>query len=110
MTKLGETDQLTLSDCLRLIEKTLQRKIDYLLLNQAPLPQKALSRYHKQGEVPFPLDFSLLKKESYQVFLADLLNPQPQEKSTADKLRRSLLRHSGEKTVRLLDKIIKELK
>jgi uncharacterized cofD-like protein len=106
MTKLGETHEFKVNDCLNFLEKRLEKKVDYLILNNTPIPQKVLKIYEKQKEYPMSYDLEKLKK-GRKVIEADLINETLYQKSKADKLRRSFLRHDSEKTAKIfLEKII----
>ena len=106
MTKNGETDKMNVNDCVNLIEEHLTRPVDYVLLNDAELPTAALTHYQKAKEFPMPFVKVDLEKDGRQVISADLLDKTIHEKSKADVLRRSLLRHHGEKVVSVLKKLI----
>ena len=106
MTKHGETGNLSVNDCAYFIEKYTNRKIDYVLLNNTPVPSPMLEAYKKEGEEPMSYSEKEFEEKGIKVIKADLLDPCAYQKSKADKLRRSALRHDGEKTTQALKNII----
>ncbi|MBD3300631.1 MAG: uridine diphosphate-N-acetylglucosamine-binding protein YvcK [Candidatus Moranbacteria bacterium] len=105
MTKLGETHAFSVNDCLNLIEQTLDRKFDFIILNNKKPPKNLLLAYQKQEEYPMQFDIKALKAKKAKIVETDLLNKNIYQKPKSDPLRRSLIRHDGAKTTKILKKI-----
>ncbi|MBU2025354.1 MAG: uridine diphosphate-N-acetylglucosamine-binding protein YvcK [Patescibacteria group bacterium] len=106
MTKTGETHDFSVNNCVGLIEGYLGKKIDYILLNNAAIPRDILDHYKKENERPMPFIKVELEKGTRKVLEDDLIDLTRHEKSKIDPLRRSLLRHDGQKVLKLLRKIL----
>jgi uncharacterized cofD-like protein len=94
MSKIGQTRGLTQKSMVELVEKYLGRKVDYILLNNGKLPEKALKRYLDQGEHVFKDD---LGKNGRTIIRTDLVANSIIKKDKGDELVRSLVRHDPEK-------------
>ncbi|MBD3244409.1 MAG: uridine diphosphate-N-acetylglucosamine-binding protein YvcK [Candidatus Moranbacteria bacterium] len=104
MTKCGETHDMTVNQCLEFLENSIKRKVDFVILNNGAISKEILQIYQTQDEKPLPFEIKELEKNR-KVILADVLESKKFKKSKADKLRRSILRHNGEKVVEILKKI-----
>lgn len=93
MTKRGQTTNYKASDHIVDLERYLGRKIDFIMLNKAPIPPKILSYYQQFKERPVGDD--LLNER--RVIRLDLISQATYNKSKADTLFRSILRHDTEK-------------
>ena len=105
MSKIGQTRGLTQKSMLKIVEKYIGRKIDYLLVNDGKFPQKALDRYLDQGEHIFKDDLS---RNGRTVIRADLVANSIIKKDKGDELVRSLIRHDPEKLGQELYKIFRQ--
>jgi uncharacterized cofD-like protein len=105
MSKIGQTRDLTQKSMLKLIHKYIGRKIDYLLINNGKLPEKALQRYLKDGEHIFKDDLD--ENQDINVVRADVVANSVIKKDKGDKLVRSLVRHDPEKLGKELYKIFR---
>jgi uncharacterized cofD-like protein len=94
MSKIGQTRGLTQRSMVELVEKYIGRKVDYILLNNGKLPQRALKRYLEQGEEIFKDD---LGQNGREIIRTDLVANSVIKKDKGDKLVRSLVRHDPEK-------------
>jgi uncharacterized cofD-like protein len=94
MSKIGQTRGLTQKDMVELIEKYIGRKVDYVLVNNGKLPQKALERYLEDGEHVFKDD---LGENGRDIVRTDLVANSVIKKDKGDELVRSLIRHDPEK-------------
>lgn len=107
MTSFGETYGLSASSHIEIVEKyILERKLDYILLNSKKLPDDIIKKYEKANDYPVKDD---LDKSDKRVIRADFLSGEKPKKDKADVLQRSLIRHSGEKIARAIDKINLEI-
>lgn len=106
MTEIGQTYHFTASRFLEVLNDYLPvNLLDYVLINNAPIPPNILSRYKKFDAEPILVDFP--KQSRFKVIAADILSPQLVVKEKGDELFRSLVRHDPEKVasecIRVLD-------
>jgi uncharacterized cofD-like protein len=94
MTKYGQTDGMTAVQHITLLERYLGRKIDVVLWNTRKLPQQALKKYAAEKE--FPVQKGVFPRR-IRIVEGDFLSDDAVEKSKADPLKRSLIRHSSQK-------------
>lgn len=95
MTKYGQTYQYTATDHMKALERYMGSHIDTVLVNTAPIPDRALAVYAKSHEVPV-LD-NLIDHSPYRVFHADFIGTSIMTKAKSDALVRSLIRHDSAK-------------
>jgi uncharacterized cofD-like protein len=91
MTEPGETDGFGVAahlDALR-AHRLPPEALDYVVLSDAPIPQKALARYLTQGAEPVSPDFTV-SAGGPLVITADLLAPGPVVRHDHDKIGRFL--------------------
>ena len=103
MTKYGQTNNFRASDFVAEIEKYLGNCLDYIFLNNKPLPPDILQRYETEKENPVVDD---LTESYFQVIRDDFLASDPIEKASGDKLRRSLIRHDAEKLAKEIFELV----
>ncbi len=107
MTSFGETYGFRASDHIRVVENYIKgRPLDYVLINSSSLPKDIVKEYEKENE--FPVEDDLKDSSSYKVIRADLLDARRVVKSKADVLKRSLIRHDGDKVAKIINKIMYE--
>lgn len=106
MTKFGQTYNFSALDHLRVLEHYLGRAIDYVLVNNAKLPQRALALYAKCHEQPVVDD--LPRDNYFRVIRAKLASRALYKKSASDLLVRSLIRHDSEKLAQALISILEK--
>ena len=106
MTKSGETHDMSINDCAAFIENMVGKPFDFILINNTPVPADILKHYRKHNEHPMPYDDAALEKICAHVIKSDLLNTTPHHTPKADKLRRSALRHDGEKVMQIISKYV----
>jgi uncharacterized cofD-like protein len=94
MTKFGETDKFTAKDFATTVEKFIDRKIDFIVLNSMKPSRKIMSHYEKQDAKFVKIDLED-KWERRQVIKDDLLN------TGGD-----IARHDDEKLAKVIEKII----
>lgn len=104
MTKFGQTYNFTAADHVRALESYLGKIIDYVVINNSPLPQEALDVYAKYHEQQVIND--LPKSASFEVIEAPLASRALYEKSQADVLVRSLIRHDSDALAQSLVSLI----
>jgi uncharacterized cofD-like protein len=102
VTKFGQTYGFKASDHLKEIERYIGRKPDYILVNSSNLPEDILERYRMQNDYPVENDLD----GSYNVVQADLLANETIVTPKGDKLKRSLIRHDGDKVAKVVQKIL----
>lgn len=100
MTKYGQTYQYTASDHLKALERYIDRSVDAVLMNTAPIPKRALAVYAKSHEVPV-VD-NLVDRKPYRLYRVDLVGRALVTKSKSDALVRSLIRHDSMKLANAL--------
>lgn len=102
MTKSGQTTNYKASDHLKDLSVYLGSQPDYVLINNGDISTDILKSYKRYNEVKVEND---LDKNGYQIIEKDLIDNKKIEKSTADILYRSILRHDSEKIAKELKKI-----
>lgn len=105
MSKIGQTRGLTIEDMLKILEDSIGRKFDYVLINNGEIPQKAYQKYIEKGEHLFIDD---VKGTDRIVIRADLIANSLLKKDKGDTLDRSLVRHDPEKLGNELYKIFRK--
>lgn len=104
MTEYGQTYRFTASKFVQELDRYLPMKyLDYILVNNAPIPPKIIERYKKFHAVPVISDFG--KTTPFKVISADLISNKIIKKEKGDTLRRSFIRHDPEKLASLCIKI-----
>jgi uncharacterized cofD-like protein len=102
MTKSGQTTNYKASDHVRDLVKYLGVEPDFVLINNGSISSEVLTSYERYNEVKVIND---LNKNGYQIIEKDLVDVKKVEKSSADILYRSILRHDSEKVAEELKKI-----
>lgn len=99
MTEFGQTYHFSAAHFLDVLDQYFPIKLlDFVLINNAPIPAEILSRYKKYDAEPILADFP--KHTNYKVIAADLLSPRLVAREKGDQLFRSLVRHDPEKVAR----------
>ena len=106
MTKHGQTDDFKCSDCVRVLQKHLGTKIDFVIANTAKPDKKALASYSKEKSIPVQADSSAVQKLGPKIVAEPLLSDKPVVKVPGDTLKRSLLRHDSEKLAKIIYKLV----
>jgi uncharacterized cofD-like protein len=101
MTKFGQTYNFTASDFLEFIETSIGRKVDYVIVNNEILPKKILKKYALQNDYPVVDDLG----EDPRIIRADLLINEEIKTPKGDVIKRSLIRHDGEKIKEIIRKL-----
>lgn len=96
MTEWGQTYGFTASKYLEELDKYLPLEtLDYVFINNTPLPDNVLKRYHAYHANAVVNDLDLGK--NYKVIATDLLSKTRVTAQKGDPLKRSLIRHSPQK-------------
>lgn len=103
MTKRGQTTNYKASDHILDLERYLGRKINFIILNNAPVPPKILSYYQQFKEKPVEDNLPNNRK----IIRLDLISKATYNKCQVDSLFRSVFRHDSEKVSRAVWEIIK---
>lgn len=104
MTLNSQTHDFTAKDHLRQIEKYTGKKVNYILVNKKPIPQKIKQAYQKLDEYEVKDD---LNKDP-RVKRANLIAKSTYHKPKSDRIKRSLLRHHPQKLAKAIIDLIKE--
>ncbi|MBP9690867.1 YvcK family protein [Candidatus Woesebacteria bacterium] len=107
MTKLGQTTGYEAIDHIRDLEKYIGRCPEYVVTNTGEIPQAVLEWYDKHDERPV---LNNLRANGYKgtIIEEDIINRSHIEKSSADTLTRSVLRHDSDKLATILFDIIQQ--
>ncbi len=100
MTRYTQTHQLSGRDHLAVIEKMIGRSVDYIIMNNEPIPKPILTHYESEHEFPVKDDFGT----DSRVIRAPIIRHVPVPKNIHDGAPRSYLRHDQTK---LADTIMK---
>ena len=103
-SKKGQTAGRTQKDCLNIIEKYIDRNVDYILINNGMLPEKIYKRYVKKGQLVIEDDI-VENDIASKVVRADFVATTAIKKDKGDELERSLIRHDSQKLSTELYKI-----
>ncbi len=104
MTLKSQTNGMTAKDHLETLEKYLGRPLDYIIVNNQPISQSIKEWYQRQDEHPVKDDLGRDKR----VIRAAIIDEKHYQKSSADPLKRSLLRHHPFKLAMVISRIIEE--
>lgn len=98
MNKKGQTDNMTASQHVEIMEENLQRKIDVIVVNSAKPTRRSVTFYQRRHE---DLVIDDLNKDA-RVIRGDLLSDTKYINQKGDQVKRSLLRHDPDKLAKLL--------
>ncbi len=96
MSKKGQTRRLTQSQCLKIMEDGIGRKMDIVLINNGKLPKSAYERYKADGEDIIEDDIQSNGKKRL-VIRKNLVADGEIRREKGDQLVRSLVRHDSVK-------------
>ena len=105
MTHFSQTNNMTAKDHLLEIEKYCQRKADFALINNAPIPKEILRLYEDVHDFPIIDDLSK-EMNGTKVIKKDLLSADVIKAERNDALTRSLIRHHKQKLAENLLRLI----
>lgn len=103
MTKLGQTNDMGVSEHLSEIEAYVGKAPDYVFVNDTAFPEDLLQKYQDDDEYPVINNY---QGKDCQVITADLLATEAIKKADGDVLKRSLIRHDSRKLARKIMEII----
>lgn len=105
MTEIGQTYKFTAAKFIEVLDKYLPVKVlDYVIINDNPVPANILARYQKVDALPIINDFP--QDTSFKVISADLLSKKPVKREKGDTLSRSLIRHDSVKIANICKEIL----
>jgi uncharacterized cofD-like protein len=104
MTSFTQTHQMTASDHISIIQKAIGRPLDYVILNNAPIPPAILKSYQVHQDSPVIDDVKL--SSPTQIIKAPLIHKAKVKHQSGDSLTRSYLRHDPQKLARIINKIL----
>jgi len=102
MTKYTQTHRMSAKDHLSLIENSIGKKVDLILMNNAKIPKDIENVYLADNEYLVVDDLS----DDKRVIRANLVKPVKIEKSRCDTVHRSYLRHDSKNLEMVFRKII----
>lgn len=101
MTHYSQTYQMTARDHLHEVEKYCQRQVDFVLINNSPIPTEILQAYALAKDSPV-IDDLPEKNDQRKYFKTDLLSTTLVKPTPNDPLPRSLIRHHKQKLAKKL--------
>ncbi len=103
MTKYGETNKFTSQEHVNEIERYLDKKVDYVLINSnVKFPASIISKYKQENAHPVVDDI----KDRIGVIREDVLSAKEYKKSNVDIVKRSFIRHDSEKVAKAIMGIV----
>ncbi|MFT7644860.1 MAG: putative cofD-like protein [Candidatus Paceibacteria bacterium] len=102
MTKLGQTDNMKMSDHVSEIFKYVGKSPDVVLVNSAVLPKELLKTYAKDNEWPIEID----EIDDLEIISKDFLASEKVKTAKGDVLKRSLIRHDSDKLANQIMKLL----
>lgn len=103
MTRKDQTDDMSVGDHVAIIEKTIGKSVDKILVNNQPIPESTIKHYAASGEFQVENDL----KNDKRLVEAAIISDQENVTSEEDKLHRSFLRHDSTKLQPVLAKMLK---
>lgn len=107
MTKYGQTYNMSAQDHIKVLEKYIGKTLDHVIINNSEYPPHVLQKYKKMKE--FPVVDDLPQNSYYNVVRKPVVADQVVQKSKADKLVRSLIRHDDVKLAKAINGILEVL-
>lgn len=104
MTRLTQTHEMTAKQHLKIIEDSIGREVDFVVINNQEIPENVLNTYAKYNEFPVKDDLN----GNAKVFRTPLLLDKLIEKKDYDTSHRSLLRHDSKKLESTFEEIMKK--
>jgi len=105
MERFGQTEGMSVVDCVKEIERYTSVAPDYVLINNSPLPKDTLDLYKAtEGVNPVVDDADLL---TTSVWRGDLLAEAKVTQNQFDTVRRSLIRHDSDKLALAIISLLK---
>ncbi|NCF75179.1 MAG: uridine diphosphate-N-acetylglucosamine-binding protein YvcK [Xanthomonadaceae bacterium] len=108
MTKFGHTDNFCVSDFVNVVEKYLGKDcLNYVIYNNKKPDEKLIEKYKRKKEFFVCFDKKVLNQKKYKSIGRNLLSSIDYKQNSADKIKRTLVRHNLCKLGRILFSIIK---
>lgn len=104
MTKWGQTYNFTATNHIQVVEQYMEATLDSIVINNAPIPSKALSLYAKSYEQPVVDDLD--GEHGKRIIRADVVSRQFTVRSKSDTLIRSLIRHDSNRLAEALIRLL----
>lgn len=105
VSKYGQTHGFSSKDFIDELEKYMQKEVDFILQNDAEIPDGILERYKVEKAYKIEDDLG----DDKRVIRTDLLSDTLFTQKSSDTVKRSLLRHSSEKIAIQIDKILQKI-
>lgn len=102
-TRYGQTFNFTAKDHVTILEKYLGKKLDFILVNSAPIPKNIINNYKKEKSIIVVDDL----KNVSGVVKSDLLNRKKIKRNSSDILKRSLIHHDAGKLAKVIISLCK---
>jgi uncharacterized cofD-like protein len=102
MTRRTQTHKMTVAQHLEVIEKTIGKKVDYVVVNNEPISKQVIDHYSQEQEYPVVDDLG----SDNRVIRTGLIAKDLIEKPKHDTAHRSLLRHDPNKLKSVLQNIL----
>lgn len=102
MTRISQTRDMTAQDHISGIEKIIGRELDVVIINNQPIPQEVLDVYATEKEFPVVDDVV----DNSRIIRAPIINEVAVEKKAYDTAHRSLLRHSDQKLLAVIQDLL----
>jgi uncharacterized cofD-like protein len=102
MTSYMQTHEMTVMDHVEVIERALNRSLDYIIINSQPISPIILRRYRQENDVPVVDD---APQADPRVIRAPLITTAKVKPQQGDILVRSFLRHDPVKVAHLLNNL-----
>ena len=102
MTKFGQSDGFRASDFVAVLESYLNSKLNAVILNNKKPGAKWMQKYKKHKAEFVEPNVSVIQEMEVKVLQGNLLSTNIFQKSSADALARSFLRHDPDKTAGLI--------
>ena len=105
MTEFGQTYGFTAATFIRELNKYMDLNLlDYLFINNKPIPANIIKKYKKSQAEPVVNDIK--GNHSFKVVSVDLLSEKRIKREKGDTLNRSLIRHDSDKIARVCLKLV----
>jgi uncharacterized cofD-like protein len=106
MTEYGQTYGFTAKTYLDELEQYMDLNIlDFVLINNSPIPDPILKRYRRYHAIPVVND--LPSNTKYRTISEDMLSEEIVKREKGDRLKRSLIRHNGDKIAKVCMKLLR---
>jgi len=105
ISKYGQSYKYNLKDHVKDIEKYLGHNLDYILMNDEKLPKSILNKYAKEGGYAVMNDMI----EDERVVSSPMIAGEVFKNKKGDVLKRSMIRHDGDKLASEVYKIVQSL-